>query len=38
MIIYYCLKNGYECFEDYIDSLGFIDKKIYYTDESSFEN
>lgn len=29
-IIYYCLEKGYECFEDYIDSLGIVDEKIYY--------
>lgn len=29
-IFYYCLTDGYECFEDYIDSLGIITKKVYY--------
>lgn len=29
-ITYYCLRRGYECFEDYIDSLGIITTKVYY--------
>lgn len=30
MYIYYCRKQGYKCFEDYIDSLSIIRKKIIY--------
>jgi hypothetical protein len=36
-IIYYCLKKGHECFEDYIDSLNIIDKRVYYTNDSELD-
>ena len=41
-VTYYCIEKGKECFEDYVDSLGIITRKVYYTkdselDQSSFD-
>ncbi len=36
-VIYYCIEKGKECFEDYIDSLGIITRKIYYSRDSELD-
>ncbi|KKM77751.1 hypothetical protein LCGC14_1366870 [marine sediment metagenome] len=36
-IIYYCQRKGHECFEDYIDSLGIVNRKVYYTDDTELD-
>ncbi len=36
-IIYYCHRKGYECFEDYIDSLGIVNRKVYYTNDAELD-
>lgn len=34
-VFFLCLKQGYQCFEDYVDALGIVDMEVYYDSDKN---